>query len=162
MVTKTRTAKSNNEKSRQTIEKDVLVIPPFAAASELEENWHEPETRNGPTSVADMDNLVYLYLSEMGQTPKINAAKEKELGSRIEQGRFLSSLEGQLKVKLESIPLASDIMLELLERFQKAQVVVEVVSQEAGLNEGDTVIRRVNNPLFHQKVDNFLGSYYGG
>jgi RNA polymerase primary sigma factor len=156
MVTKTRIAKSNNEKSLQTVVKDVLVIPPFAASADLEENWHETETRNGPTSVADMDNLVYLYLSEMGQTPKINAAKEKELGSRIEQGRFLASLEGKLKVKLESIPLPSDIMLELLERFQKAQVVVEIVSQEAGLNERDSVIRRVCNPLFHQKVDNFL------
>jgi RNA polymerase primary sigma factor len=156
MVTKIRTAKSSIEKTHKTVIQDVLSIPPFAASIESDDNWHESETRNGPTSVADMDNLVYLYLSEMGQTPKINGAKEKELGSRIEQGRFLTRLEGQLKVRLESTPLSSDIMLELLERFQKAHLVVEVISQEAGLNEQGNLIQRVSNPLFHQKVDNFL------
>jgi RNA polymerase sigma factor (sigma-70 family) len=47
-------------------------------------------------------------------------------------------------------------MAELLERFQKARITVEVVSLEAGLNEKDNIIERVTNPLFHQKVDNFL------
>jgi RNA polymerase primary sigma factor len=156
MVTKIRTAKSNIEKPHRTVVKNVLSIPPFTAAPELDENWHESETRNGPTSVADMDNLVYLYLSEMGQTPKINAAKEKELGSRIEQGRFLYALEAELKLKLESSPLPSDIMLALLERLHKAHIAIEVVSHESGLNEKDNIMERLNNRLFHQKVDNFL------
>jgi RNA polymerase primary sigma factor len=155
MVTKTRISKSP-AKTPAVLDKDALIIPSFAGASDLYENWHESENHNGPTSVADMDNLVYLYLSEMGQTPKINAAREKELGSLIEKGRFLDVLESQLKSKLEGAVRPSDIMLELLERFKKALVMVEVASQEAGLEEKLNIIQKVKDPRFHQKVDNFL------
>jgi hypothetical protein len=156
MVTKVKTVKSEIGKTHQTISRDARSIAPFGAIADLNTNKQENEPHNGPTCVADMDNLVYLYLSEMGKTTKINATEEKQLGSRIEQGRFLSRLEEELKVKLESNPLPSDIMLELLERFQKTRVTIEVVSQEAGLNKKDDIIGRVTNPLFHQKVDNFL------
>ncbi len=81
MVTKTRAVKPIDEKTQKTVTHDVLTIPPFAAVADLDEQWHEHDNKNGPTSVGDMDNLVYLYLSEMGQTPKINAAKEKELAA---------------------------------------------------------------------------------
>jgi RNA polymerase primary sigma factor len=155
MVTKTRISKSP-AKTPSILDKESLMIPSFAGTSELDENWHESENHNGPTSVADMDNLVYLYLSEMGQTPKINAAREKELGSLIEKGRFLEVLESQLKSRLEGSVRPSDIMLELTERFKKALVMVEVASQEAGLGEKVSIIQKVKDPRFHQKVDNFL------
>jgi hypothetical protein len=108
VVTKIRTAKSNKSQTHQYFTQEVRSLTPFSDVSGLHQNRPENDTRSGPTSVADMDNLVYLYMSEMGQTPKINAAKEKELSSRIEQGRFLSRLEGELKVKLEDTPLPSE------------------------------------------------------
>ncbi len=61
-----------------------------------------------------------------------------------------------MRIKSGSIPLSSDIMLDLLERCLKARVVVDVISQEAGLTEKDDLIRRLTSPLFHQKADNFL------
>jgi len=137
---------------------DLLSFPSFSTPAEnfSEETWQEGETRNAPTSVADMDNLVYLYLSEMGQTSKINAAKEKELGSQIEQGKYLEKLEKELRARLDSAPLASDIMLEALKTFVAEGELFEVVCRAAKFTVGETLAARAGNPLFHQSVDNFV------
>ena len=65
-----------------------------------------------------MDNLVYLYLSEMGQTPKLNAAEEKDLGSRIEQGKYLAKLDQDVN-QIGHKPAASALVRELINIFCK-------------------------------------------
>lgn len=138
---------------------DTRKIPSLLVNNSLDsqdENWQEPETRNAPSSVADMDNLVYLYLSEMGQTPKINAARERELGSQIEQGRYLEQLEKEIKAKTGADFKPVILMLELLERFNQHSILFEVVSREAGLKNATPIIKRAIDPALHKKVDNFL------
>ena len=96
MTTNTRINKTTPEKP---IKNKSLESPLLSVYSEprVEESWPETESNISLNGVADMDNLVYLYLSEMGQTPKLNAAEEKDLGSRIEQGKYLEKLEQELR-----------------------------------------------------------------
>lgn len=156
MVTRIKTPKTPSMKTPKADVADVLNIPAFSMTNDLDDGWHESENRNGPTSVADMDNLVYLYLSEMGQTPKINAAKEKELGSLIEQGRFLEKLEAGLGKDKGLSPEPSELMLGLLKKILHARLAIEVVSHEAGLDEQENTIKHLKSASFHQQVDNFL------
>ena len=158
MVTLTRAAKMKGIKNKKNNTLDLMSFPSFSTPAEnfTEEVWQEGETRNAPTSVADLDNLVYLYLSEMGQTSKINAAKEKELGSQIEQGKFLEKLEKDLRFRLDSAPLASDILLEALKTFVAEGELFDVVCRMAKFAASESVASRAGNPLFHQSINNYV------
>jgi RNA polymerase primary sigma factor len=156
MVTRTRISSTARNKKNNSL--DLTNFSSYSPVVEnyAEESWQEGETRNAPTSVADLDNLVYLYLSEMGQTSKINGAKEKELSSQIEQGRYLEKLEKELRVRLDAAPLASDILLEALKMFTAEGSLFEVVCKVAKFSEGDSIPVKAGNPLFHQSIDNYL------
>jgi RNA polymerase primary sigma factor len=158
MTTKTRISSRSEIKTKKATSQDLGLFPnyPNPLETENDENWHESSSGNAPSSVADMDNLVYLYLSEMGQTPKINGAKEKELGSQIEQGRYLTQLEQVISVRLESRPMATEILVELVNRFSSSGKVFEAVCQHCGLNSEFTVAQKATDPVLHRTIDNYL------
>ena len=108
MTTRTRTPKRSSDKAKRIDALENMLIPSVPAANTMEtdDNWQEAGTHNSPSTVAGMDNLVYLYLSEMGQTPKLNAVEEKVLGSQIEQGKYLAQVEQELKDRNDEIPSA--------------------------------------------------------
>jgi RNA polymerase primary sigma factor len=122
----------------------------------VEEKWAEADNRSAPSSVADMDNLVYLYLSEMGKTPKLNAVEEKVLGSRIEQGKYLARIEQELNERLESQPLAADILIELIGRFTGARGVFAAVSRYCRLPDNGSVALRAASPELHRAIDSYI------
>jgi hypothetical protein len=123
MTTRTRT--NNRPGSRLKTPKGHELAPlsvyPNSIEQDMDYNWSESVSHNAPSSVADMDNLVYLYLSEMGQTAKLNAREEKILGSRIEQGKYLDNLEQDINLRNGRQPLASEIFLELLTELGKSR-----------------------------------------
>ena len=76
MTTKTRRGNKVG-KSTKAIVQDLMPFSTYPSSSDVEinDNWKESDNRSSPSRVAEMDNLFYLYLSEMGQTRKINANK---------------------------------------------------------------------------------------
>jgi RNA polymerase primary sigma factor len=158
MTTKTRIANSANYKSREVSAPDAVVYSTYLTpvSPDIEEKWQEGESQNSPNGIADMDNLVYLYLSEMGQTPKLTGAEEKELGSRIEQGKYLDQIEQELNAKYDSLPLAAEVMLELLERFSSCAKLFEAVCRYCGVEAGGSMMQKISHPSFRQAIDGFL------
>ena len=86
MVTKTRTNNRPHSKNREPVIVEQPFLPVYnnSLLTESEETWPEVDSKNAFTGVADTDNLVYLYLSEMGQTPKLNALEEKQIKMEFE------------------------------------------------------------------------------
>jgi RNA polymerase primary sigma factor len=159
MTTKTRTtAKPAFKVTRNNAQNNVPVTLFGQNQTELltDEKWSESENRSSPSSVADMENLVYLYLSEMGQTPKLNAMEEKVLGSLIEQGKYLARIESKLSEQFDNLALASDTMLELIGRFIDGAGVFEAVSRYCKLNASDSILRRASSPELHLAIDSYL------
>ncbi len=160
MTTKTRiktnTGANHNKKPAASKEKPVFPFVQNQVEPELEETWQGGETSNAPTGVADMDNLVYLYLSEMGQTPKLNAAEEKKLGSQIEQGSYLNQLEVELSARSENAPQGNEIQFELLEGFLKTGKVFEAVCHYCRIREEYTIAQKAADPGLHQSIDWYL------
>ena len=107
-------------------------------------------------SVSDMDNLVYIYLSEMGQTPKLNAADEKVLGSLIEQGKYLSQIEQELNAKYDKFPKATEVLLALTESFIKTGIVFDSVCRYCNLSSLDKIIHKASHPVLHKTIDGYL------
>jgi RNA polymerase primary sigma factor len=158
MTTRTRTKSDTSVKTPKGTSEDRLLFPVIKnqIEPEIEENWQSSESHSAPTGVADMDNLVYLYLSEMGQTPKLNAAEEKKLGSRIEQGNYLNQLENELAAKNENTPLSGEIMAELIGRFINAGKVFDVVWRVCGIQEKYTIAQKAQDPALHLAIDSYL------
>jgi RNA polymerase sigma factor (sigma-70 family) len=158
MVTKTRTSGKTSTRVNQSEERDLILLTsyPNPAEASSEYNWQGNESHNSPNSVADTDNLVYLYLSEMGQTPKLNSAEERVLGSQIEQGKYLARLEQELGAKYDSLPLYSEILAELAERFSSAGKLFDRVCRYCGLNTKDTIGRRASDTVLHRAIDGYF------
>jgi RNA polymerase sigma factor (sigma-70 family) len=151
MTIKSRLTAKISQKSKRNAE-DRILFP----GSLNEEHWQENDNNHAPTSVGDIDNLVYLYLSEMGQTAKLNAADEKRLGSQIEQEKYLVEVTSDLNPGNTHQPLASDILLSLLERFSQSPKLFESVCHYCGSNNKDSIMHRMMNPVLHQTIDNYL------
>ncbi|MBN1188636.1 MAG: sigma-70 family RNA polymerase sigma factor [Dehalococcoidales bacterium] len=158
MTTKTRIKKSVFQTSKKDASGDKVLLPlnPNHVESEMEETWQGGESRSVPTGVADMDNLVYLYLSEMGQTPKLNAEEEKRLGSQIEQGNYLNQVEENLTAKNKNGITQSEIMSEAIEGFVKSSRVFEAVSRYCRINEEYTIAQKAEDPRLHLAIDGYL------
>ena len=156
MTTKTRISNTTSEKPRR----NKLGIPPYVniitSGPRLEENWPDSEPNISLNGVADMDNLVYLYLSEMGQTPKLNAAEEKILGSRIEQGRYLLELEQELKTASSQVIISSVLMREILYRFCEHRDLFITISKYNHLEDCETVGQLACHPTFHRAIDGYI------
>jgi RNA polymerase primary sigma factor len=137
---------------------DHLLYPvyPVPVENDLVENSHSSDSHSAPSGVADMDNLVYLYLSEMGQTPKLNALQEKELGSLIEQGKYLEQLERDLDAENETPPASTRILMELIERFSKVGKVFDAVCSYCRLDSSETVAQKTAHLSLHRAVDGYF------
>ena len=158
MTTKTKTIGNTGNMAKQSTGKDRMLFQGYPNPTEVEqeEGWQGNDSRGSLNGVADMDNPVYLYLSEMGQTPKLTAAEEKELGSQIEQGKFLEQVEQELNSRNNRLPLASETLLELIERFNRSAKVFEAVCHYCQLENGGTLFQKATQPTLHRAVDYYL------
>jgi RNA polymerase primary sigma factor len=158
MVTQTRTNNKTDYRSKikSSRNQEILHGYPNPVGSQTDENWVETESRVSPNGVADMDNLVYIYLSEMGQTPKLNAADEKSLGSKIEQGMYLGKLENESLSLDGRKPSSSDILLTLADRFGKSGKLFDSVCRYCGVDKDYTIKQKATDPSLHRSLDNFI------
>jgi RNA polymerase primary sigma factor len=155
MTTKTRFNKATPEKTNKNkvLENSLLNVN---TQTRVEENWPEGESNISLNGVADMDNLVYLYLSEMGQTPKLNAAEEKDLGSRIEQGKYLEKLERELTTESSQKIISSVMIRELFTRFSQYGDLFMAIRHYNHLEECETVGQLAAHPTFHRAIDGYI------
>jgi RNA polymerase primary sigma factor len=157
MTTKTRFNRDTPEKlnNKNTLLENPLLTG-YPGETHVEESWPEGESKISLTGVADMDNLVYLYLSEMGQTPKLNAAGEKDLGSRIEQGRYLEKLEQELKAESDHMVISSVLMRELFNRFGEFGDLLAAIRRYNHLEDCETIGQMAAHPTFHRSIDGYI------
>jgi RNA polymerase primary sigma factor len=157
MTTKTSLTTRNNYRARKSSLDDSVVNPhPKLLEVESEEKWIENETHSSVYNIGDTENLVYLYLSEMGQTPKLNAAEEKRLGSLIEQEKHLSDIEQELTENNNTQSLAVDILLALLDRFCENGLLFDAVCRYCQVNMLEPVAKRASNLALHRAIDGYF------
>jgi len=152
----TQTKSTRNEKKDAA--SDPALIHAYSNSTDVafEGPLIESETRNAPSGVADMDNLVYLYLSEMGKTPKLNAAEEKDLGSLIEQGKYLTTIEQEMKNRLGRAPASSELLEELIKRFVEYGIVLDPLCRYCRLKAHETIAQKAGHPTLHRAIDGYL------
>jgi len=125
------------------------------ADSDLELQWNDTEVNNAPSTVADMDNLVYLYLSEMGQYSKLSGKEEKKLGSIIEKGKYLEELEDKYTPGYQDNLFYSELVSILLTDFIAKEKLFDAVAKYCKI-ETDVISEIATDESLHQAIDGYL------
>jgi RNA polymerase primary sigma factor len=128
---------------------------PAETEKEAEDFSAEGIEGNGPSSIGDMDNLVYVYLSDMGQISRLNKDDEQEIGKKKELGEYLSQLTADLVVKNDRSPSPAEILHHLIERFFSVGHVFDPLCRELAIPPGP-LSERLFNPAVRLAIDAFI------
>ena len=155
MTLRTRNSNEATISETRSVTREKL-LNPSPAAGDWGENPHNTDSQAYAYSISETDNLVYVYLSEMGHTPKLTAADEKVLGGLIEQGKYLSQIEQELNSQYGKFPKATEVLLALIEGFIKTGTLFDSVCRYCNLNSLNTMIDKVSHPMLHKTIDGYL------
>ncbi len=105
------------------------------------------------------EGSLNLYLGEVGQTPLLDAEKEKLLGSQIEKGKHLSRLEDDWVTKHDNQPSPIDLLLALAEDFSRARLFFEALYQYLGLPSNSSIAEKVLYPELRRAIDGHIDQH---
>jgi RNA polymerase primary sigma factor len=92
----------------------------------------------------------------MGQTPKLNAAEEKQLGSRIEREKYLSQLATELTLKGNRPPSSVEILSALVDRFTQAWKIFDPLCQYCHIDSKIGISQKAADSTLHRAIDGYL------
>jgi RNA polymerase primary sigma factor len=99
------------------------------------------------------EESLNLYLTEIGQTPLLNAEETKVLGSQIEDGKHLARLEKDWVAEHDAQLSEIDLLLALLERFSRARLLFEALYQYLKLPSRGSIAEKVSHPDLRRAID---------
>lgn len=114
------------------------------------------------------DDLVRIYLKEIGQPPLLSVLDEQRLARHMEEGRFLSKCTQQLHQSGIFNPTASDYVGDIYRRLVCSWDLFSILARYAGIAEevpvGATMLR---NGIVHKMIDgqfdeNLVGEVVSG
>ena len=135
------------------------------AAAELEEEWaRKPhaearsalgvEVRHEEHEIAD--DLVRMYLHEIGEVSLLTASDEKALASNIEEAKYLETIEKLYLQRYGEYPSAVHTAIYLIRHLLAARPIVDILAQRLGLAPTDSVTARMRDPKLRAAIDEVL------
>jgi len=123
---------------------------------ETETRWNEEDVHNPPDELDSSENLMHLYLSETRRTPMLTGLEEKRLGSFIEQEKYLTQIEQDLKSKFNREPSGTELFLTLLDSFCREASLFEALCRHLDLPVYNTLLEKVTNPTLLHAIDGYI------
>ena len=105
-----------------------------------------------------IDDSARMYLREIGKVPLLTATEERELSSKIEQGRYLDKIEDAYFKKYKKYPSAVDITIDLISRLSKSLPIVEIINEHLDSNHTCSIVETITDPRFRNTIDNAIDS----
>ena len=99
------------------------------------------------------DDPIDLYLAECSRTPLLTAREEKTLGSRIEDGKYLSQLEQELVDRNGLPPSETDLLLELARHFAESGILFETLCQQLGIKLTEGIAKAATHSKVRRAID---------
>jgi len=135
------------------------------AAAELEEEWArkpQAEARSAlgvevrPEEHEIADDLVRMYLHEIGEVSLLTANDEKALASNIEEAKYLETIEKLYLQRYGEYPSAVHTAIYLIRHLLAARPIVDILAQRLGLAPTDSVTARMRDPKLRAAIDEVL------
>jgi RNA polymerase primary sigma factor len=120
---------------------------------ELEDKVSIEKTTTPKGELEPCEDSLDLYFDEVGQTPLLNAEETEILSSQIEQGKHLARLEKDWIAEHDAQPSAIDLVLVLVERFNRAGLLFETLYHYLELPSYGSIAEKVSHPALRSAID---------
>jgi len=118
-----------------------------------------PEEVKPPIGLEDheiIDDSVRMYLREIGQVPLLKVTQERQLSSKIEQGRHLQRIGDAYFKKYKWFPSAADTVVDLVSRLSKSYPILEVIKEHLAIDRSSSLVETITNPKLRAAIDNAI------
>jgi len=142
-----------NGKDREQVSSEDEELHLAGEESGQEEELSELEITPQKRELELGEDLLNLYLDEVGQTPLLNAEETRILASQIEDGKHLVRLEKDWIAEHGAQPSAIDLLLALAERLSRARLPFEALYQYLKLPSHGSIAEKVSPPDLRRAMD---------
>ncbi|MFP3880353.1 MAG: RNA polymerase sigma factor RpoD/SigA [Dehalococcoidia bacterium] len=111
-----------------------------------------------PEDVVPGEDALQLYLLQSRQMPLLDAQQERLLGSKIEEGKFLSRVEQGWAKRHGPAPSPTDLLIALARNLRQMEGLVEAVCQSLQLDTTAPVRDRFQDPALRDAIDGQIDS----
>ena len=106
--------------------------PPDDDISEEEEQAEELEEARAE-SEGIMEDPIRMYLQEMGRVSLLNVAEERQLGKKIEEGKYVKRIEEEWRNEHGKFPSPVDEAIAVLAALGRVSTFLKALQKELGL-----------------------------
>jgi len=152
-------AVSENTKNREQISSGDEESHLAGQKSYEEEDFSELEITPQKRKLEFGDDLLNLYLDEVGQTALLNAEEERVLGSQIEEGKHLSRLEKERLAGPGAQPSAINLLLASGKRLSQADLVFKTLYRYLKLPYRGSIAEKVSHPDLRRAIDGSIDQH---
>jgi RNA polymerase primary sigma factor len=142
-----------NVKDREQVSSEGEELHLAGEESGQEEEFSELEITPQRRELELGEDLLNLYLDEVGQTALLNAEETKMVTSQIEDGKHLVRLEEDWIAEHDAKPSAIDLLLALAERLSRASLLFETLCQYLELPSHGSIAYKVSHPDLRRAID---------
>ena len=134
--------KEEQERSKEELEE--IVIPAAELARPLEKL----------EAAGVVDDLVRMYLYEIGQVPLLTADDEKRLAKQVEKGQHLSEIKECCHRSYGREPSTVEIIQCMLREIGQAATLIDGLQKELGIKPGNSFKKVIFDQQLRQAIDN--------
>ncbi len=144
---------SENVKDREQVFSEDEELHLAGEESSQEEEFSELEITPQKRKLELGEDLLNLYLAEVGQTPLLHAEETRMLTSQIENGKHLVRLEKDWIAEHGGQPSTIDLLLALVARLSRAHLLFETLYQYLELPAHGSIAEKVSHPDLRRAID---------
>lgn len=111
-----------------------------------------------PADVVPGEDALQLYLLQSRQVPLLDAQQERSLGSKIEEGKFLSQVEQGWANQHAQEPSPIELLFALVGNLLSMEGLFEAACQYLQLKRTSSVRERLEDPALRQAIDGQIDS----
>jgi RNA polymerase primary sigma factor len=105
------------------------------------------------------EDLLSLYLGEVGQTPLLTAYETKMLASQIEDGKHLVRLEKDWIAEHGTQPSAIELLLDFVKRLTRVRLLFETLCHYLEVPSGGSIAEKVSHPDLRRAIDGSIDQH---
>ncbi|MFO7773698.1 MAG: sigma-70 family RNA polymerase sigma factor [Dehalococcoidia bacterium] len=106
-----------------------------------------------PTEVEPGEDALHLYMLRSRGTPLLSAREEALLGSKIEEGKFLSQVEQRWVNRQGEAPSPTDLLFTLTKDLVQMERLFKAVCHYLGLETTSSIRKRFEHPALREAID---------
>ena len=108
-----------------------------------------------PAEMGLLEHSLGTYVTQLGQTPVLNASEERLLGKHIEQGKYLSRVQQELLSSHGTPPVAAEVFLAMAEHVAASGQLFQALCLELDLPSGNGIGHALLCPRLRGAIDGY-------